>query len=87
MTEVNGKTFFLDVMQLIRNRCSREEYTIISKMIEGLYYGDTYNYVTGYDPNFFHDIERIKNLPKREIKIKIIEKNNVIKFKPRTSSK
>ena len=89
MDQINNREFFLDMMQIIRNRCTREEYILVSKMIENLYYQKTFGYLSGYDPDFFGDIQNILALPRKKISVMLKPKqnSNVIKFKPRSRDK
>ena len=58
---------FIEVIQLLKDNLSESDAKKVLKVIIGLYEYNTFEYKSGYDPNFYFDIDTIKRKKKNNI--------------------
>ena len=61
------KSEFIEVIQLLKDNLSESDFKKVLKVIIGLYEYNTFEYNSGYDPDFYFDIDMIKRKKKNNI--------------------
>ena len=61
------KREFIEVIQLLKDNLSESDFKKVLKVIIGLYEYNTFEYNSGYDPDFYFDIDMIKRKKKNNI--------------------
>ena len=61
------KSEFIKVIQLLKDNLSESDFKKVLKVIVGLYEHNTFEYDSGYDPDFYFDIDMIKRKKKNNI--------------------